>query len=182
MASPCSRPGSSQCLVTPRRHRVTGWRIRPGPLARLAACGGIRAQKRRPPRRGSRSSPRRCAYGCAAGCCVFPIPPDRRRAQAAVARRGCRRRGRRGRGDGRADRLVAAPAVSSTRRSPALTPAQGQAQATAAAQTAANGRAAAAWIAAQVSGQAVIGCDPAMCAAILAAGYPGGGQVILHQA
>ncbi len=61
-----------------------------------------------------------------------------------------------------------------------LTPAQRRAQAAAAAQTAANGKAAASWVAAQVSAQAVIGCDPATCAAILAAGYPSGGQVILQ--
>jgi hypothetical protein len=62
----------------------------------------------------------------------------------------------------------------------ALTAAQRLAQAAAAAQTAANTRAAASWVAAQVSAKAVIGCDPATCAAILAAGYPSGGQVILQ--
>ena len=62
---------------------------------------------------------------------------------------------------------------------PALTPAQKQAQA-AARQAAANGTAAAAWIAAEVSRQTVIGCDPATCAAILSAGYPSGSQVVLE--
>jgi hypothetical protein len=65
-------------------------------------------------------------------------------------------------------------------KAPALTAAQRLAQAAAAAQTAANSRAAASWVAAQVSAKAVIGCDPATCAAILAAGYPSGGQVILQ--
>ncbi len=63
---------------------------------------------------------------------------------------------------------------------PKLTPAQKQARAAAAAQAAANGTAAASWIADQVSQQAVIGCDPATCAAILAAGYASGGQVVLQ--
>ena len=74
----------------------------------------------------------------------------------------------------------AAPARIHYAKAPALTPAQRLAQTAAAAQTAANGRAAATWVAAQVSANAVIGCDPATCAAILAAGYPGGGQVILQ--
>jgi hypothetical protein len=62
---------------------------------------------------------------------------------------------------------------------PALTPAQKAAQAAAARATAANTAAAANWIAAEVSAQAVVGCDPATCAAILQAGYGGGGQVVL---
>jgi hypothetical protein len=63
---------------------------------------------------------------------------------------------------------------------PKLTPAQAAAQAAAAAATQANGEAAARWIAAQVGQGLVIGCDPATCAAILAAGYPTGGQVVLQ--
>jgi hypothetical protein len=63
---------------------------------------------------------------------------------------------------------------------PRLTPAQRQARAAAAAQAAANGTAAASWIADEVSQQTVIGCDPATCAAILTAGYSGGGQVVLQ--
>ena len=63
---------------------------------------------------------------------------------------------------------------------PKPAPAQAAAQAAAAAATAANGAAAARWIAAQVGHDLVIGCDPATCAAILAAGYPTGGQVVLQ--
>jgi hypothetical protein len=59
-------------------------------------------------------------------------------------------------------------------------PAQTVAQAAAAAAAEANGAAAARWIAAQVGHGLVIGCDPATCAAILAAGYPTGGQVVLQ--
>ncbi len=65
-------------------------------------------------------------------------------------------------------------------RQPALTPAQARARALAGARAAANGRAAATWIAAQVSHQEVIGCDPAVCAAILAAGYDSGRDVVLQ--
>ena len=63
---------------------------------------------------------------------------------------------------------------------PRLTPAQKQARAAAAAAATANGGAAATWIAEQVSQQTVIGCDPVTCAAILAAGYGSGGQVVLQ--
>ncbi len=63
---------------------------------------------------------------------------------------------------------------------PKLTPAQAAAQAAAAAAARANGEAAARWIAAQVGQGLVIGCDPATCTAILAAGYPTGGQVVLQ--
>jgi hypothetical protein len=59
-------------------------------------------------------------------------------------------------------------------------PAQTAAQAAAAAAAQANGAAAARWIAAQVGHNLVIGCDPATCASILAAGYPTGGQVVLQ--
>jgi hypothetical protein len=59
---------------------------------------------------------------------------------------------------------------------PRLTPAQ----AAAAAAAQANSQAAARWIAAQVGPGLVIGCDPATCAAILASGYPTGGQVVLQ--
>jgi hypothetical protein len=59
-------------------------------------------------------------------------------------------------------------------------PAHAAAQAAAAAAAQANGTAAARWIASQVSSGLVIGCDPATCAAILAAGYPTGGQVVLQ--
>jgi hypothetical protein len=86
-----------------------------------------------------------------------------------------------------------AAAVALTTRSPAagsgsqrasarsrLTPAQKAAQVAAAAATRANGEAAAQWFATQVGHGLVIGCDPATCAAILAAGYPAGGQVVLQ--
>lgn len=67
---------------------------------------------------------------------------------------------------------------------PRLTPAQVAAQAAvraAAEATQANGKATAAWFATQVRHGIVVGCDPASCAAILAAGYPADGQVILQQ-
>jgi hypothetical protein len=60
-----------------------------------------------------------------------------------------------------------------------LTPAQKQARAAAARAVAANTTAAARWIAAEVSQQAVVGCDPASCAAIQLAGYSNAGQVML---
>jgi hypothetical protein len=63
---------------------------------------------------------------------------------------------------------------------PKLTPAQAAARAAAAAAAVANDQAAARWIAAQVGQSLVIGCDPATCAAILAAGYPTGRQVVLQ--
>jgi hypothetical protein len=58
--------------------------------------------------------------------------------------------------------------------------AQAEARAAAAAAAQANGDAAARWIAAQAGHGLVIGCDPATCTAILAAGYPTGGQVVLQ--
>lgn len=61
-----------------------------------------------------------------------------------------------------------------------LTPAEKQAQAAAARSVAANTTAAATWIAAEVSQQAVIGCDPTTCAAVEAAGDANGGQVVLQ--
>jgi hypothetical protein len=61
-----------------------------------------------------------------------------------------------------------------------VTPARAAAQAAAATAAQANGAAAARWIAAQVGRGLVIGCDPATCAAIIAAGYPTGGQVVLQ--
>ena len=80
--------------------------------------------------------------------------------------------------------LTRAPASHHARQhaqtKPPLTAAQKQAQAAAARAVAANSTAAAIWIAAQVSEQAVIGCDPATCAAILSAGYGSGGQVVLQ--
>ncbi len=80
--------------------------------------------------------------------------------------------------------VLALPASTPARQhqatAPKLTPAQKQARAAAAAQVAANSSAAAGWIAQQVSQQTVIGCDPATCAAIVAAGYGGGGQVVLQ--
>ena len=63
---------------------------------------------------------------------------------------------------------------------PKLTPAQAAARAAAAATATVNDQAAARWIAAQVGHGLVIGCDPAACAAIIAAGYPTGGQVVLQ--
>jgi hypothetical protein len=62
----------------------------------------------------------------------------------------------------------------------APTPAQKQAQAAAARAVAANTTAAATWIAAEVSQQAIIGCDPTMCAAMEVAGSANGGQVVLQ--
>jgi hypothetical protein len=58
--------------------------------------------------------------------------------------------------------------------------AQTIARAAAAAAAQANGEAAARWIAAQAGHGLVIGCDQATCAAIQAAGYPTGGQVVLQ--
>jgi hypothetical protein len=55
---------------------------------------------------------------------------------------------------------------------PVVSPAQAAASA--------NGQAAAAWITAQVSPQALIGCDPAMCADLQAAGFPAGQQIELQ--
>lgn len=69
--------------------------------------------------------------------------------------------------------------VSAPRR-PALTPAQRAARQADAAAAARNTSAAADWIAAQIAPGTVIGCDPATCAAILQAGYPSGGQVVLQ--
>jgi hypothetical protein len=63
---------------------------------------------------------------------------------------------------------------------PKLTPAQLAARAAAAAAAQADATTAARWIAAQVGQGLVLGCDPATCAAILAAGYPTGGQVVLQ--
>jgi hypothetical protein len=81
--------------------------------------------------------------------------------------------------------LTSAPASHHARQHPpvrpTLTAAQKQAQAAAARALAANSTAAAIWIAAQVSEQAVIGCDPASCAAILTAGYDSSGQVVLQR-
>jgi hypothetical protein len=67
---------------------------------------------------------------------------------------------------------------------PAITRAQQrarkQAQAAAARAVAANTTAAAIWIAAEVGQNAVIGCDPATCAAIQQAGYGNSGHVVLQ--
>ncbi len=59
---------------------------------------------------------------------------------------------------------------------PRLTPAQ----VAVAAAAQANSKAAASWFATQAGHGLVIGCDPATCAAILAAGYRTGGQVVLQ--
>ena len=56
---------------------------------------------------------------------------------------------------------------------PVVTPAEAAAMA--------NGKAAAAWIAAQVSQQAMVDCDPAMCGYLQAAGYPAGQIVMLQK-
>jgi hypothetical protein len=61
-----------------------------------------------------------------------------------------------------------------------LTHAQTAAQAAAATAAQTNGKLAASWFATQAGEGLVIGCDPATCAAILAAGYPTGGQVVLQ--
>jgi hypothetical protein len=80
--------------------------------------------------------------------------------------------------------LTGTPAPTAPRTHPVtkpkLTPAQQAARAQAAAQAAANGTAAATWVAAQAGQQVIIGCDPATCAAIVAAGYASGGQVVLQ--
>jgi hypothetical protein len=68
--------------------------------------------------------------------------------------------------------------ATAPRRTP--TPAQRLAKTEAAAQAAANGKAAATWVAAQVSAKAVLGCDPITCAVIVVAGYQGGGQITLQ--
>jgi hypothetical protein len=65
----------------------------------------------------------------------------------------------------------AQPSVA-TAQSPSPSPAQSAATV--------NGQAAAAWIAAQVGPQTTIGCDPAMCALLQAAGYPAGAQVAIE--
>jgi hypothetical protein len=62
-----------------------------------------------------------------------------------------------------------------------LTPAQERARATAAREAAANAQAAARWIAAEVSPQAVIGCDPVTCSAMVQSGYTTAGQVVLQR-
>lgn len=61
-----------------------------------------------------------------------------------------------------------------------LTPAQAAAQAATASAEQANSKLAASWFATQAGPGLIIGCDPATCAAILAAGYPTGGQVVLQ--
>ena len=80
--------------------------------------------------------------------------------------------------------LTRAPASHQTAHSrvtrPTLTPAQKRARAAAARAVAANTTATATWIAAQVSEQATIACDPATCAAILQAGYSSAGQLVLQ--
>jgi len=85
-----------------------------------------------------------------------------------------------------------AAAVALSARSPAvrggnqvvgpvrLTPAQSAAQAAAATAAQTNSKLAASWFATQAGHGLVIGCDPATCAAILTAGYPTGGQVVLQ--
>ena len=72
------------------------------------------------------------------------------------------------------------PAAQSRVTKPALTPAQQQERAAAAAAVAANTTTAATWIAAEVSEQAVIACDPTTCAAIERAGSANAGQVVLQ--
>jgi hypothetical protein len=80
--------------------------------------------------------------------------------------------------------VTGSPASPAPRRHPVtdpkLTPAQQQARAKAAALAAPNGTAAADWIASEVSQLEVIGCDPATCAAIQAAGYGGAAQIVLQ--
>ena len=61
-----------------------------------------------------------------------------------------------------------------------LTPAQKQARAAYARTVAANTTTAATWIAAEVSERAVIGCDPATCAALQLAGYGNSSQIVLR--
>jgi hypothetical protein len=76
---------------------------------------------------------------------------------------------------------VRSSAAGSGNHRPTVRPSRPPVQAAAAAAALANGKAAATWVAGQVGQGPVIGCDPAMCAAILAAGYPTGPQVILQQ-
>jgi hypothetical protein len=78
---------------------------------------------------------------------------------------------------------VRSPAAGSGKQAASrvrVTPAQAAAQDAATAAAQANGKLAANWFATQVGHGLVIGCDPATCAAILAAGYPTGGQVVLQ--
>jgi hypothetical protein len=65
----------------------------------------------------------------------------------------------------------------------ALTRAQKAARAAKAAHAAANANAtaAAAWMAAQISAQTMVDCDPAMCADLQAAGFPAGQVTVLQQ-
>lgn len=69
------------------------------------------------------------------------------------------------------------------RRAPArskLTPAQVAALQAERQASQANEKLAASWVASQIAPGSVIGCDPATCAAILQAGYPTAGQVVLQ--
>jgi hypothetical protein len=71
-------------------------------------------------------------------------------------------------------------AVGSGNQRPTVRPTLAPAEAAAAAATLANGKAASIWVAGHVGHGLVIGCDPATCAAIVGAGYPAGGQVVLQ--
>ena len=68
-------------------------------------------------------------------------------------------------------------AVTAGRATPPAGPAAGQAAITAAARARA---AAAAWVGAQVSRAAIVACDPAMCAALQAAGLPAADLLVLR--
>ncbi|HEY2507295.1 MAG TPA: hypothetical protein VGI58_12310 [Streptosporangiaceae bacterium] len=77
--------------------------------------------------------------------------------------------------DGHPSRPTAKPEVHPSvaiAQSPSPSPEQSAATA--------NGQAAAVWIAAQVGPQTTIGCDPAMCAQLQAAGYPASAQVAVQ--
>ncbi len=169
--------------MTPRRHRDTGWIIRLEPLAWLATLRPHDRHRPRPSwvkvigttlrlwlRRRVLHVPDsgRIGTGRRAVAAVVAVVVVAAAVTVAVGLIG----------SSAAPRPVHHTATRV--RTPKLTPAQRLAQAAAAAQTAANGKAAATWISAQVGARTVIGCDPATCAAILAAGYPSSGQVILQ--
>ena len=63
---------------------------------------------------------------------------------------------------------------------PKLTPAQVAALQSEQQASQANEKLAASWVASQIAPGSVIGCDPATCAAILQAGYPTSGQIVLQ--
>jgi hypothetical protein len=75
-----------------------------------------------------------------------------------------------------------AAVIASASKTPAPRhrPPHPSALAAAQAQLKVNAQAAASWFAAQVGRQVVVGCDPAMCSYLLAAGFPGSRQYVLQ--